>query len=104
VTGAVDRGVVSALGLHPAAAGVLLGLARERVGRRGLVTRELAFLVAIAPGARRLPAGVRRRAVRALLHALFREPGDLLVYHGQIPTPDAVPLRGLIPVDAGRRD
>lgn len=76
-----------ALGLTPAEAELLTRRAAQRLGKVSYEIRALAFTVATADRLRPLiPRGLRLRAIRPLLHALFPGPSENLLYAvGRLP-------------------
>jgi hypothetical protein len=69
------------LGLSGREAERLAGRARNRLGRRGLAIRRLAFTLATNPLlGRLLPGRLREAAIRPLVYALIPGPTENLLY------------------------
>jgi hypothetical protein len=76
-----SKRVAKVLGLSEGEAGLLLGRAQHRLGRRGVSVRQVAFLLATAPVLRRLlPRRLRESAIRPLVYALVPGPTENLLY------------------------
>jgi|GEM_PF-2764895 len=84
-----SKRVAKVLGLSEDEAGLLLKRARTKLGGRGLAGRELAFLLATAPGLRLLPRRLRESAIRPLVYALVPGPTENLLYARVSHTPGA---------------
>jgi hypothetical protein len=91
------RTLTRVLGVQPPAAAALAALARSRSGRADHALRLAALLVATSPLALVLPAGLRRRAVAAMLDRVFRYPGELMLYAGMIGDLRDTRCGGLLP-------
>jgi hypothetical protein len=83
-----SKRVAKVLGLSEDEAGLLLKRARAKLGGRGLALRELAFLLATAPGLRLLPRRLRESAIRPLVYGLVPGPTENLLYARVSQTPD----------------
>lgn len=82
------RRVQRLLALSPAEAELLTSRAHARLGRRGYLLRIATFTIATAPLLRRaIPGGIRRRAIRPLLHGLLPGSSENLLYATFPPAP-----------------
>lgn len=100
--GRFARHLCATTGVPPHVSHALLRLASGRAGPGGYAARAVAFSVATsAVGRRLIPEQLRRRAVAALLHQLFRDPAELLFFYGLRDELDLSGCRGLLPADGG---
>jgi hypothetical protein len=100
IDGRLARRLSATTGAPPHVSRALLDLAARRAGAADYAARSAAFLLATsAAGRRLLPERLRRRAVAALLHQLFRDPAELLFFYGLRHELDLSGCRGLLPAD-----